>query len=238
MKSRDWGLGTWGWEPKVLLGLSLVFILSFGTPGFAEDPSNDQALALRLTVRVYNYAQASHVQLKQAEEEAGRILRRAGVETNWLDCPLDAAAFESHPACQQELGPTDLVLRVLPQAMAERMPFHHSKVGFAFVTKEGPRGSMLGVFYDRIRTQTRSDDTATSLGLGRAAAHEIGHMLLRTDAHSSRGIMRGDWRGRDFRNPTALLAFTPEQARLIRAEVLARMEERRPSRISELESPR
>ena len=235
MKNQGLGVRGWGLGAMLVTGLAVTLV----TPCFSQERLLElEQSELRLTVRVYNYAQASRVQLKQAEEEAGRILRRAGVETIWLDCPLDAAAFETHPACQQELNSADLVLRILPQAMVERMPFDHSKVGFAFLTKEGPRGSMLGVFYDRIRTQARGDEAATSLGLGRAAAHEIGHMLLRTEAHSSRGIMRGDWQGRDFRNPTALLAFTPEQARLIGAEVLARVEEQRSSQVSELESPR
>ena len=234
---KNQGLGARGWGLGALLVTGLA--ASLATPGFCQERLMElEQSRLRLTVRVYNYAQASRVQMKHAEEEAGRILRRAGVETNWLDCPLDAAAVETHPACQEDLGPTGLVLRILPQAMVERMPFDHSKVGFAFLTKEGPRGSMLGVFYDRLRTQARGDEAATSLGLGRAAAHEIGHMLLRTEAHSSRGIMRGDWQGRDFRNPTALLAFTSEQARLIRTEVLARVEELRTSQVSDLDSPR
>ncbi len=233
MKDQGPNVGGWGLGFLLLLGLAAAT----ATPCFSQELLDLEQSELRLAVRVYNYAQVSSVRLRDAEEEAARVLRRAGIETNWLDCPLDSAAFKTLPGCQQDLSPTDLVLRILPQAMAERMPFHHSKVGFAFVTKKGPRGSMLGVFYDRIRKQARGDEAATSLALGRAVAHEIGHMLLRTDAHSSRGIMRGDWQGRDFRNPTALLAFTSEQAELIRAEVLARMEEQWPSQISELESP-
>jgi hypothetical protein len=191
--------------------------------GFASlSPTKATEPAAPINVRVYNYAKVERRILVDAEKEAARILGQAGIETAWLDCPLDPAEFEERPACQQPLGPTDIVLRFIPSSMMKGLPFDHSKVGFAFLTKEGPRGSLAGVFYSRILTLARGDDYALALGLGRATAHEIGHLLLRSEGHSPRGIMRANWGRRDFRDGTEILSFTPEQSAEMRAEVQER----------------
>jgi hypothetical protein len=58
--------------------------------------------------------------------------------------------------------------------------------------------------------------------LGHAAAHELGHLLLRSDAHSPAGIMRASWEVKDlWRLPHAGLIFLPGQLRAVQA-VLAR----------------
>jgi hypothetical protein len=178
-----------------------------------------------ISIRVYNYAKVERRILVGAQKEATRILGQAGIATAWLDCPLEPAEFEDHPACQQPLGPADIVLRLIPGSMEKGLPFDHSKVGFAFLTKEGPRGSLAGVFYQRIFALTRGDDFALGVGLGRAAAHEIGHLLLRSEGHTARGIMRANWSGRDFRGRTEILSFTPDQASKMRAEVENRQAE-------------
>jgi hypothetical protein len=191
--------------------------------GFASlSPMSGAEASSAITVRVYNYAKVERRILVEAEKEATRILDQAGITSAWLDCPLDPAEFEEHPACQQPLGPADIVLRFIPSSMEKGLPFDHSKVGFAFLTKEGPRGSLAGVFYQRIFALTRGDEFALGVGLGRAAAHEIGHVLLRSEGHSPWGIMRANWRGRDFRDGTEILSFTPEQAVKMRAEVQER----------------
>jgi hypothetical protein len=175
-----------------------------------------------INVRVYNYAQVERRILIKAEKEATRILGQAGIATAWLECPLDAAEFEERVACQQPLGPADIVLRFIPSSMMKGLPFDHSKVSFAFLAKEGPRGSLVGVFYQRVFALARGDEFALALGLGRAAAHEIGHVLLRSEGHSRWGIMRANWGRRDFRDGTQILSFTPEQAAEMRAEVQER----------------
>jgi len=175
-----------------------------------------------ITVRVYNYARVKAAILADAEREATRIFAAAGLETTWLECPLDAAEFERRPACQQSMGGADIVLRIVPQSMEKAFPLDHTKVGFAFISKEGRGGILAVVFHRRVRQCARGEEWAESLAIGRAAVHEIGHLLLRTEVHSSRGIMRGDWHGRDFRDATAILNFMPEQAEHLRTEVRER----------------
>ncbi len=90
------------------------------------------------------------------------------------------------------------------------------------------------VVYHRIRQLTHGDVSAEGLALGRAIMHEIGHLLVRTEVHSPRGIMRGDWNHWDFTSPTAVLNFTAEQAEIIRAEVRARLAHASPGQASPL----
>jgi hypothetical protein len=48
-------------------------------------------------------------------------------------------------------------------------------------------------------------------------AHELGHLLLGSNAHSCEGIMRPSWHGNELRAASmGALLFTPEQARSIR----------------------
>jgi len=60
--------------------------------------------------------------------------------------------------------------------------------------------------------------------LGDVVAHEIGHLLLGSRAHSATGIMRGWWdRAQLQRALTGRQLFTPEQSARIRAATEVRM---------------
>ena len=81
---------------KSLLALGLVLCLGTVTAAkphtFGETQASDgYAVALAITVRIYNYARVPTPILVSAEGEAEKIFRKAGVETDWLDCRLSAA---------------------------------------------------------------------------------------------------------------------------------------------------
>ena len=46
-------------------------------------------------------------------------------------------------------------------------------------------------------------DASPSLVLGRAIAHELGHLLIGTPRHSSRGLMRALWSQEELRGDRA-----------------------------------
>ena len=79
------------------------------------------------------------------------------------------------------------------------------------------------IFYQRALDLARTGYVHEQEILAAAMAHEIGHLLLGSNSHSSTGIMRAKW-NRDELELARLgrLLFTPEQSALIRAEVLAR----------------
>jgi hypothetical protein len=56
----------------------------------------------------------------------------------------------------------------------------------------GP-GSLATVFIDRIESVAGQADTQPWPIAGRVIAHEIGHLLLGSNSHSERGLMRDVW---------------------------------------------
>lgn len=181
----------------------------------------------KITVRVYNYAEVPREVLAQAEMEVTRIFRDVAVETVWLDCPLSPTESQSLPACPQNLGPTELALRILFRNKVARSSFPESWLGYAIPPGEkNGRMSHASVFYDRVVDLARDGPAEHYQILGHAMAHEMGHLMLGSDRHSNTGLMRGRWDARDLqRAAQGLLLFTSDEAGLMRAEVLARTAE-------------
>ena len=221
------GLGTGDWGLGCLLGMSIA--LMSGQVGFADDPlrnGNDEEL--RITVRLQDYAQVPRGMLAGAKQEATRVLKDAGIEVAWLNCQGPAGVFTADSGCTDPFAPTDLLLRVLPRSMAERVPFTDSTFGFALQSTDDRRAFVAGVFAHRVRelSEALGDSPATILGL--VMAHEIGHLLLNTTAHSPTGIMRARLNREDLLRP---LGFTWEQQNLLRDDVSdrLRLQEARPA---------
>ncbi len=65
--------------------------------------------------------------------------------------------------------------------------------------------------------------------LGHAVAHEIGHLLLATDAHSLIGIMKENYDNDDlFAMGRGRLVFEPEQSLVIRTRILSALPDQAP----------
>jgi hypothetical protein len=175
----------------------------------------------QITVRVYNYATVSPDILTSVKNEASLIFQQAGIDTSWLDCRRALPTSSVPRQCQEPLGPTDLVLRIVlePKSDGDRMAF--SGLGFAFATKEG--STLATLFYDRVQQLAKQGISSVAQILGHAAAHEIGHLLLATMKHFPTGIMRANWEQEDFwRMAKGALLFTREQSQLMRAEISRR----------------
>ena len=76
-------------------------------------------------------------------------------------------------------------------------------LGFVLVDVNERRGSLATVYSDRGAALSRRAGVDAAELLGRAIAHEIGHLLLGTDRHGSRGLMRASWSGADLRRNLA-----------------------------------
>jgi hypothetical protein len=206
--------------------LVVVFALAASCSAFSRQGSaGHQAQANpKFTIRVYNYAHTPPTTLAGAKQEVTIIFREAELETEWLDCPLSMAEFESYPACQQAWGRADLTLRILPRSMAERDPSGDDTLGFALPGQALTPGRVANVFYHRVEELARKGQYFEFQILGKAIAHEIGHLLLGSIGHSATGIMKAKWNREDL-TPTSLgsLRFTSQQASLIKREVLSRI---------------
>ncbi len=209
--------------PKWLVA---VVALTIASGAKAQPPvREDTELAPTITVYVYNLAQVSRKSLAVAEAEASRIFLKAGVRTKWVDCPLSSAEKARFPDCRLESGRNHLVLKIFPDFSSRRLGLRAQNLGFCPASEESGPGSETALAYNRIKDLARSWDTDARQVLGFAAAHELGHLLLRMSGHARAGIMRAVWNPDDLQRATrGELVFTPEQAGLIRAAAWTRTE--------------
>ncbi len=182
---------------------------------------------LKITLNVYNWAHVDSETLIRAKQEATRIYREIGVETVWLDHPVDEAQQNSASHRVSEI-----YVNIIPRA-TDGLGLLSNALGIA--PGAGRNRGRLYVCYDRVEklyhkqiavtVQRKNARWATIAQiLGYAIAHEMGH-LLGQDAHSNLGIMRADWRPNDLVNLAyGDLAFTPQQAAVIRFEVELRQQ--------------
>ncbi len=206
--------------------LVLGLALTMSPAAFARTRTTPRGEAeLEITLRVYNYAQVPASELAGAESGAASILREAGIETRWLDCPLSKAELKMNPVCNHTAGPAKLWLKVLPESMFHRFGFSKTTMGFALLSPDGRRGSESFISYRWVDRLAEMEYAPRHAILAHAMAHEIGHLLLGTNSHFPVGIMRADWSQEDQKRASrGGLHFTPQQADRMRQAVQARIE--------------
>lgn len=173
--------------------------------------------AQQITVRVADYAGLSRVIRDDLRANATRILRQAGFAVDFIDCFI-AGGETGAAVCRDLPGPADFVLRIFPP----RFAMNARQLGYA-ATEVG-NGAYATVFLDPNRMAERVHGLSEGTLLGHNAVHEIGHLLLGANSHSSSGIMRPvirevdeEWMAGGF------LLFSADQARRMRASLLARL---------------
>ena len=175
----------------------------------------------KIKLRIYNYA-VSRTLLLRSEDEATAILNHAGLAVGWIDCPLSAEEFASHPNCLNTMGSTDFAIKIVTVRDAQRIATHRDAMGEALECLGDHSGCSAYVFYRDVQELARDWDASESELLGHTLAHEIGHLLLGANSHSSEGIMRANWRQQELNTiARAHLFFTDEQSERLCAAVSA-----------------
>jgi hypothetical protein len=148
-------------------------------------------LALLVTIRLYDTSGMPDADLHSAMLTADAALRSGAVAAAWVVCPSPGSApAPNSSGCTGLPHEADLLLRIV---RAPETVLSADTLGFAAVDTTAGRGTLATVFADRIvRLAARSGMDGATL-VGYAMAHEIGHLLLGTDAHAPRGLMRAGW---------------------------------------------
>jgi hypothetical protein len=194
----------------------LVGITGFALPENAFADENDYSPTI--TVLVDNYSQASSAILAAAQREASRIMGKAGLRLVWLECPRRPSTEDPQGPCQKAIEGTDIRLRVLAAPVKNK--FDNTVFGFAV------HPGLASVYYEYAVRRAKSDDAVfeTPIILGCVMAHELGHLLLGSNGHSSVGIMRPRWEPSQFRQlMMGGLLFTSEQSKQMCVEARARL---------------
>jgi hypothetical protein len=170
-----------------------------------------QPAPLPLTVAVYDYAGLPPPVLERAKDVATAIYGRIGVSLAWLAGWPVAAAGPTNPAACPD-SPTPLIhLRLLGRSVNPRRPT--GDLGFAV-----SGGTLASVLVERVAYVAKRKSLDVGDLLGVIIGHEIGHLLLPPDSHST-GIMspRIDLFLIDHGGPS----FDQREASMIRARITA-----------------
>lgn len=176
-----------------------------------------------LTIRLYDYTGITPGTLERAREEAGRVLARAGVRVRWEQCRTSEGETHQDASCTQRAGAHVIQLRIHPKEMAKKLTKRGIEFGYSIPLETG-HGVIAGVYLDRTATMARELGLDLHVVLGHTMAHEIGHLLLGSNSHAKRGIMRPTWGDREVRlATTGILGFTSAQAERMQAQAAARL---------------
>ena len=180
--------------------------------------------SLPIHIRIYNYAGIADGQLSAGQKIADHILGKAGIHTTWQDCLPRIDQNRSTPSCDDDLSKVVLSVYLVERLERTFPSLHRNALGFSIIPKENEGATMAYVGYPRLCVLASSISFRAEELLGLAMAHELGHLLLGTNAHSNHGIMRATWRRRDlYARYWEEFEFTQEQTKRLRAAVLSRI---------------
>ena len=123
------------------------------------------------------------------------------MDVHWQEC----TGLNSSLTCDVPPGPSELLLVV-----REGTPCRDTSatLGEAWVVR-GAGGVLATVNVNCVASFARAARIDVAVLLGRVAAHELGHLMMRTSAHARRGLMRPNWTIHEVRQNRATdWAFT------------------------------
>jgi hypothetical protein len=181
---------------------------------------NVNAQATGIVVRTFNNYGLAADALQDAQTLTAASLKRAGIDVAWIDCwDGDRQPAQAPVRCSEPVG-GDLVLRL--QRAAPGHSRGYISLGFSLVMAEG-MPFLATVYVDLAEGVARRAGVESGAVLGRAIAHEIGHLLLNTNSHAAAGLMRAAWSQRELRRDDPNdWRFLESEVATMRAAVAAR----------------
>jgi hypothetical protein len=169
--------------------------------------------AALVTIRIYNYAAVPPAELDAARAVASRIFHDAGLAVEWEICRVPNSAEGAASTAPLRDG-GEFVLRLQTSATVN-LPLH-VELGSSLL--DGTGGGVLITLdprlVDAVALQAHAE---AGLVLGRAIAHEVGHLLIGTARHSPHGLMRELWSQKELReNRPGDWAFSSQEAALMK----------------------
>ena len=172
-----------------------------------------------ILVRIYDNAGVAISELAAALRTTHEILRRADLGVDWVQCR--ARSDGPVPAvCEQPLSSGDVVVRLIEGSDKESA--ERRALGYSLFDADGVSG-FATVYVDRVDWLAKRAQYPRAPVLGRAIAHEIGHLMLRSNDHTESGLMREVWTAEQVvRNRREDWTFSADQGGDLRNARLAR----------------
>jgi hypothetical protein len=159
----------------------------------AGDARGLSAQAAALQVQVYDYTGLSPAALHAFITSTQEILTGAGISVEVDACPRGVST-----PCESRRGSfRQVVIRVVAEAPRNNREARWQHLGQSIATHDG--GTYASVFLNLAEEEAAETNLPRMLILSYAAAHEVGHLLLGDEAHTSQGLMKADWETDDFR---------------------------------------
>lgn len=183
-----------------------AFALIAGFGGVAHASSHAPVV-----VRMYDSSAGNANMRAAAILTAAAITAEAGFTIEWTDCGRASLAS----ACVDLRGPHDLIVRIMPVSASAPPGLllrnqSRAPLGFAVVDPVVGSGAIAMVYLDRILPLAKRTGVDAGRLLGRAIAHEIGHLLIGTTKHSGVYLMREVWTDQELvRNTPEDWVFAP-----------------------------
>jgi len=136
-------------------------------------------------VRVYDASGVFAGTNRQALDHARTILEAASIDVIWRMCPAG-------PSCDEVMRPGELALRIV-RSPAVAPDTRVLPLGNALIDRWTRTGVLATIYIDRVERLAHVAGIDSRTLLGRAIAHELGHLLLATTAHGPVGLMRAYW---------------------------------------------
>lgn len=152
----------------------------------AQDAGTASQARAAVRVRLSDMAQVSPRVRDTAINVATQALSSA-VQVSWRD---RAGADARHPG--------ELIIRLLRSSESTPRPMRFA-LGEAVIDVSTGVGVFATIHVDRVEKMVERSKSDAAALLGRAIAHELGHLLLGTNDHSESGLMRANWTPEDIR---------------------------------------
>ena len=167
-----------------------------------------------VVVRVYDLNGVMAGTSRQALDQARRTLA-ASIDVIWRMCPTS-------PSCDAPLASGELAIRIVRSPLPER-PTGMVSLGDATMDRPSGVGVLATIYFDRVIRLAEAAGTDSRVLLGRAIAHELGHLLLATTTHGPVGLMRAHWSQEEVRRGQPRdWSFAPSELAAMRRRAEAR----------------
>jgi hypothetical protein len=171
-------------------------------------------------MQLYDLADVGPRVVERAGDAAQAVFVRAGLTILWTE--EDSRDPQAHTIenatmtnCPSALRSADLRVRLISHTPSS-VPI--DVLGAAFPCSGS--GVQVSIYADHVQALSRSVSISTADILGYAIAHEVGHVLLRSNRHWGDGLMKARWSRADWQAVRSKsLDFSRDQADQMLIEV-------------------
>jgi hypothetical protein len=189
-----------------------------------------ETLWTEVIVRVYDATGASTSARRASLQIASSIVSAASVELIWRHCNestnnTGAAAIDPRHAshCDRPMAPGELAVRIVRSGTVDEQR-RDLPLGDALIDTRTGGGVLATIYLDRVEWMAAQAGIDPRALLGRAIAHELGHLLMATSVHAATGLMRPLWLQSEIRRrQNTDWMFRPKEIAVIKERVATRL---------------